>query len=1643
MMNNNYRLQLRHGAEGQNFSTRDDVFVYIDGQLQYGGVSLLPYEPILFYYGEDEKNTIIMVGLPEGKTNNGKSYFIIDTADLKEQINTIDEKYDTVTEELKAKDAELQEAIEKETEERKTADEAEAKAREDKDVELEKAIEDETEARTKKDEELQEALNFTKDDLNSVIEACGLIYNEKLADDRVSYESDSHDEVIRDAKDITEAIDKVSKFAAKLANDLKINVADTDTVSLTLEPNEKDGGNTITANVKIAGAEGLTKKNYDNNIIGKTVEGLYTSVSLEPSTSNPNKLIFKTSGYVNGAFKVDAFETEVNLTAYKGDNGNNTGVTVNVDTNENKISAQLNLSSDNNNILKLEDGKYIVEGTSKNITYKDSTVFTALNEQSNLIEEIEDTIEFIKAVDVKPSESDTVLVTVDKSDKGDFVVGANVKLSNDKSIIVSNGGLKADVSATFKKGTSTLFINVGDNEYPIDLSDLAVSVLKSAQYDAVTEDLILEFIVGDTTKIIRVPVGTFIHDVEVDDTDTIDMTLKSASGGPNHISAEVKVDNAHADNILTSTSNGLYVAKTYITEAVKDEANERKATDNEIKTVLDKVSELANSNKEAIATEANTARAAEKANADAIAQEIKEARKAEEANANAIAENKTAITANEVAIGAEEGRAKAAEQANATAITAEETRAKAAEVKNASDINAEITRATEKEADILEKIGNNTEKIGENKTAIVSEVERATKAEKEIDAKAVANDTAIKAEISRATAAESANATAIATEKTRATTAETELKSDIDRNKADIETANTAISSEVTRAKATEADLTTKLTDEITRAKAAEQVNATAITTEKERAEHIESDLLAKTQENADNIATLTSDVGNIELKKEGDLSYALYVNGTKHGEFTIPKDQFLKSVNYNTSTKELIFVFLTSKGETTTTVSIADLIDVYTAGEGLSLNGNTFSVNFTTVASVTAMQAAINAETTRAKGAEEANANAVVTEKERAMAAESVLDGKVANAQTIADGANVTASKAASDLAKEIERATAAESANATAISKEINDARTAENNLKTNLEGTIATEKERAEHVESDLLEKITHNSADIQSISTEVGNIELKKEGDLSYALYVKGTKHGEFTIPKDQFLKSVTYDPSTKDLVFVFVRTTGEVTTRVSIADLVNIYEAGNGLTLNGNVFSVDFSKVADASNVFTKDEITTKLGDYAKKADVEAELTNKLDSTLAANTYATQSDLNALDSVSAKKEDVNTQLSSKLNITEAKLTYATKVELQNVNNGKVDTDAFNNVIEGLNRRISNTEESIDNFNLTFNSATSDLVYTDKNGTTHTYKLYSGSLVKEGHFDTVSNSIVLTIQNGEIESQITIPVSQVISELSQEVQTNTQDIADINTALGKVAKDWETIDSQTISLTKTSAGEKDTLKAIVRVASSNKQAIQSTGDGLYVSNDLEDFTCVYGEEGTVSGQNAISKLLSETTKVSSKLDTYIASNNEKVSTIDTKVKELDTTVNNVKGDVELIKYDITNVVKKDIQTNKDAINKINDKVIVIEDNITNLDGRLITAETNINNIMPRVTNLETELTLLKNTIDVTIKGQITELKDTVSTLKTLIDSLVQPGGDISKLMDEINNIKNNLIGTKNNPTDGSVWYELNNMVDAGTF
>ncbi len=83
---------------------------------------------------------------------------------------------------------------------------------------------------------------------------------------------------------------------------------------------------------------------------------------------------------------------------------------------------------------------------------------------------------------------------------------------------------------------------------------------------------------------------------------------------------------------------------------------------------------------------------------------------------------------------------------------------------------------------------------------------------------------------------------------------------------------------------------------------------------------------------------TITTDSSNTLL-------YHFNIGGESVATFTVPSDKFLKSVSYDTATRELVFTFVTSEGENVVRVDMSALVDTYTAGNGLALSGNVFSV--------------------------------------------------------------------------------------------------------------------------------------------------------------------------------------------------------------------------------------------------------------------------------------------------------------------------------------------------------------------------------------------------------------------------------------------------------------------------------------------------------------------------------------------------------------------------------------------------------------------------------------------------------------------------------------------------------------------------
>ena len=128
----------------------------------------------------------------------------------------------------------------------------------------------------------------------------------------------------------------------------------------------------------------------------------------------------------------------------------------------------------------------------------------------------------------------------------------------------------------------------------------------------------------------------------------------------------------------------------------------------------------------------------------------------------------------------------------------------------------------------------------------------------------------------------------------------------------------------------------------------------------------------------------------------------------------------------------------------------------------------------------------------------------------------------------------------------------------------------------------------------------------------------SIELVKsaENSLQYTLMVNNESRGSINIPKDQFLKNVTYDSEGKQFVFTFVTLDeDEHVERVPVGDLKDIYTAGEGINIDNNVISADFSSVMTAiSDEKTQretadNEIKSTLDTKADKTDVNNRLDN--------------------------------------------------------------------------------------------------------------------------------------------------------------------------------------------------------------------------------------------------------------------------------------------------------------------------------------------------------------------------------------------------------------------------------------------------
>ena len=432
-------------------------------------------------------------------------------------------------------------------------------------------------------------------------------------------------------------------------------------------------------------------------------------------------------------------------------------------------------------------------------------------------------------------------------------------------------------------------------------------------------------------------------------------------------------------------------------------------------------------------------------------------------------------------------------------------------------------------------------------------------------------------------------------------------------------------------------------------------------------------------------IDELNSILGTINIVPNDD-NYVLMVNGREAGVISITSQLKLKNVVYNPDTQSIEFTFESDEGEKKVSVDVHELVDVYTAGQGLGVDKNQFFIKIDPSSekylSVSENGIKISGLDTLLKNLNETLANfgqetakafdqinnvletsintinggidneirpAITKNEESITALQEKVDGIVVptkvselendaqyqnadevdakisahiqeaedkfatkyelteetNARTVKD------TQLQNDLQLEAETARAAEKANADAISAinevlptkvEYTDVATSENpgrkaiilknhdtilgNTKNGTSVNIAMVSKwdkvdlGSAQVSINLNgkdERPTYNDEkeialleDVQGLGA---TIVLEKTNDLQYTLKVGDAIVGTIDIPKDQFVKSVSYNEESKTIDFVFETTDGEQTVTVNVSDLVDTYTAGNGISLTSNEFSL--------------------------------------------------------------------------------------------------------------------------------------------------------------------------------------------------------------------------------------------------------------------------------------------------------------------------------------------------------------------------------------------------------------------------------------------------------------------------------------
>lgn len=1084
-------------------------------------------------------------------------------------------------------------------------------------------------------EEISDSLGTDSENLNKaiatikgIISSTGLTFDSNKVENQVSYEPDVKDELIGEADTLAEAVDLISKFVQNSVKPTNLIPEDSKSISMIYEPSAD--GMTLKSAIKISEYGYADENDDNNNIIGLKSDGIYATVNIEYD-EDKNQLSFVTSGMKNGKFMDDANRKTINFGSHTQYTPDNEGYNVNlvVDKTRNTISANVKLSEDPNNILLIQDEKLFVDGRAANIKYKNGTVYSGINKLETSLEELKENVdtelETIKKhiSDVEENTTiigdttDTMVITATKESNVGYKISGGVRLGDDKTIIHKDGGLEVDIEITCDAARNKLIVRTGNITKEVELP--VVSLINDAYYDSTTQEIVISF---DNGNHVRIPMGGLIitYTFENNTASPVVFQVNDRSRSTEKV-VTTSFRLASNDNILSVNGNGELVApKSAIDNAVAVETENRVAEDNKLS--------------EAIQAEVQRATNAEQALTVSLNTEIERAKAAEQVNKDAISEVSKAVS-----------DVNAKVEANTAAITllnADDTTdgsvkyyAKYVYDELTKKVNDEQSRAEKAETDLLNRINVVDTKVDTSISSVLDEAKRYT------DSSINTNNVQIGIDINAAKTEAIQTASEDATTKADSalTSAKAYTDDELTKNYVKV-TDDIRVAKEEAIATASE-DATTKSDKALSDAKAYTDAAVEKINTVEDSLSTSIDELKAKDVEIE---TSLAKKIEKVELVKnsQSDLQYILQVDGVPVSEINIPEDQFLKSVTYEEGSQTLVFVFKTSEGEITSNINISDLVDTYLAGNGLILEGNTFSVrkanlseSYLTVTadgvSINGIDAAIaQLNTTIQEKANEAQQNAIsaAAEDATAKADKALEDAKVytdnglalkansadvytkeeINTKGYLTSADLSNYALKTDVVEETNRALAAEKINSDAIDVLEDRALAIENNV-----SVLQAEDRRLNLVGVDTAsikmnvskqDTGTTVSANINLNTTTDNIIKLDTNGlyssvDLSYnkaenklSLIVNGKTSKEFELSDHSLVQEGHYDSSTQSIVLTIVKDGGE-TQQISIpiGDIINEWTVDNG---TNNPISLSKTTGVDGVDVLKAElEISTE------------------------------------------------------------------------------------------------------------------------------------------------------------------------------------------------------------------------------------------------------------------------------------------------------------------------------------------------------------------------------------------------------------------------------------------------------------------